>query len=65
MGIGDAASRRVRAGELMRSVGLDPALPCGRCRECGSGLEHLCTRMHFAGHGDTETGRDGRVGEDG
>jgi L-iditol 2-dehydrogenase len=39
-----------------RSVGLDPALPCGQCRECGSGLEHLCTRMHFAGHGDTDGG---------
>ena len=39
-----------------RSVGLDPALPCGRCRECDAGLEHLCTRMHFAGHGDTDGG---------
>lgn len=66
--IGDAAISRplvlghemagvVVSGPLAgRSVGLDPALPCGRCRECGSGLEHLCTRMHFAGHGDTDGG---------
>ncbi len=39
-----------------RTVGLDPALPCGRCRECRSGVEHLCTRMHFAGHSDTDGG---------
>ena len=39
-----------------RSVGLDPALPCGHCRECDSGLEHLCTRMPFAGHGTTDGG---------
>lgn len=39
-----------------RSVGLDPALPCGTCRECADGLEHLCTRMHFAGHGATDGG---------
>jgi L-iditol 2-dehydrogenase len=66
--IGDAALSRPlvlgheMAGVLVsgpsagRSVGLDPALPCGRCRECGSGLEHLCTQMHFAGHGDTDGG---------
>lgn len=39
-----------------RSVGLDPAVPCGACRECESGLEHLCTRMAFAGHGSTDGG---------
>jgi L-iditol 2-dehydrogenase len=39
-----------------RSVGLDPALPCGRCHECARGVEHLCTRMHFAGHGGTDGG---------
>ena len=49
--IGDAAISRplvlghemagvVVSGPLAgRSVGLDPALPCGHCRECGSGLE--------------------------
>lgn len=37
-----------------RSVVLDPALPCGHCRECAADLEHLCTRMHFAGHGNTD-----------
>jgi L-iditol 2-dehydrogenase len=66
--IGDAAiSRPLVLGHEMagvmvsgplagRSVGLDPALPCGRCRECTSGLEHLCTQMHFAGHGSTDGG---------
>jgi L-iditol 2-dehydrogenase len=39
-----------------RAVGLDPALPCGDCRECHTGLEHLCTRMSFAGHGRTDGG---------
>ncbi len=39
-----------------RAVGLDPALPCGHCRECDAGLEHLCTRMPFAGHGKTDGG---------
>jgi L-iditol 2-dehydrogenase len=66
--IGDAALTRplvlghemagvVLTGPLAgRSVGLDPALPCGRCRECRTGLEHLCTVMRFAGHGDTDGG---------
>jgi L-iditol 2-dehydrogenase len=39
-----------------RTVGLDPAQPCGDCRECSAGLEHLCTRMSFAGHGKTDGG---------
>lgn len=39
-----------------RTVGLDPAQPCGDCRECDAGLEHLCTRMAFAGHGKTDGG---------
>ncbi|MDT7580283.1 MAG: L-iditol 2-dehydrogenase [Pseudonocardiales bacterium] len=39
-----------------RTVGLDPAVPCGTCRECVAGLEHLCTRMRFAGHGATDGG---------
>lgn len=39
-----------------RTVGLDPAQPCGRCRECDAGLEHLCTNMSFAGHGSTDGG---------
>jgi L-iditol 2-dehydrogenase len=67
-GIGDAALTRplvlghemagiVLSGPLAgRTVGLDPALPCGRCRECRCGLEHLCTQMYFAGHSDTDGG---------
>jgi len=67
-GIGDAALTRplvlghemagvVASGPLAgRTVGLDPALPCGRCRECASGLEHLCGPMRFAGHSDTDGG---------
>ena len=66
--IGDAALSRplvlghemagvVESGPLAgRTVGLDPALPCEHCRECAAGLEHLCTRMRFAGHGDTDGG---------
>ncbi len=47
----------VESGPLAgHRVGLDPALPCGTCRECGRGLEHLCARMSFAGHGDTDGG---------
>ena len=67
-GIGDAAltdplvlghemAGVVVSGPLAgRTVGLDPALPCYDCRECAAGLEHLCTRMHFAGHSDTDGG---------
>ena len=52
----------VESGPLAgRSVGLDPALPCGTCRECERGLEHLCTRMRFAGHGVTDGGLRERV----
>jgi L-iditol 2-dehydrogenase len=66
--IGDAAISRplvlghemagvVVSGPLAgRSVGLDPAVPCGRCRECTTGAEHLCTRIDFAGHGGTDGG---------
>lgn len=39
-----------------RTVGLDPAQPCGDCRECDAGLEHLCTSMAFAGHAPTDGG---------
>lgn len=39
-----------------RSVAIDPALPCGTCRECHAGLDHLCTHMGFAGHGSTDGG---------
>lgn len=39
-----------------RTVGLDPAQPCGHCRECDAGLGHLCTHMPFAGHGKTDGG---------
>ena len=47
----------VMSGPLAgRTVGLDPAQPCGHCRECAAGLEHLCTQMPFAGHGKTDGG---------
>ncbi len=67
-GIGDAViGERLVLGHEMagvvvsgplagHTVGLDPALPCGRCRECAAGLEHLCTRMKFAGHGANDGG---------
>jgi L-iditol 2-dehydrogenase len=67
-GIGDAVlGERLVLGHEMagvvvsgplagRTVGLDPALPCEECRECAAGLEHLCTRMKFAGHGANDGG---------
>lgn len=39
-----------------RTVVLDPAQPCGACRECDAGLAHMCMRMLFAGHGATDGG---------
>jgi len=38
------------------TVGIDPAIPCGRCPTCGRGDEHLCQRMDFAGHGGVDGG---------
>lgn len=64
--IGDAALERplvlghemagiVLSGPLEgRTVALDPAVPCGHCRECRGGLDHLCEQMRFAGHGRTD-----------
>ncbi len=40
-----------RAGER---VAVDPAVPCGRCAVCCSGLPHLCGELRFAGHGVTD-----------
>ena len=40
-----------RAGER---VAVDPADPCGSCDLCADGVEHLCARMRFAGHGSTD-----------
>ena len=40
-----------RAGER---VAVDPAAPCGACDSCAAGLEHLCPRVRFAGHGSTD-----------
>lgn len=35
-------------------VAVDPAVPCGVCEACASGLEHLCPAVRFAGHGPTD-----------
>lgn len=40
-----------RTGER---VVLDPAIACAECRVCRAGLPHLCPRMRFAGHGETD-----------
>jgi L-iditol 2-dehydrogenase len=40
-----------RTGER---VAVDPAVPCGTCDVCASGLEHLCAAVRFAGHGSTD-----------
>jgi L-iditol 2-dehydrogenase len=65
-GIGDAALDRplvlghefagvvasgARAGQR---VAVDPAVPCGTCDLCTSGLDHLCAAGRFAGHGSTD-----------
>lgn len=65
-GIGDAVLREplvlghefvgvvaagARSGER---VVLDPAVPCGCCRLCATGQEHLCADVRFAGHGATD-----------
>jgi L-iditol 2-dehydrogenase len=33
------------------AVAVDPAVPCGTCRECRSGHRNLCPTIRFAGHG--------------
>jgi L-iditol 2-dehydrogenase len=38
------------------TVGIDPAIPCGRCLLCRQALEHLCPTGRFAGHGITDGG---------
>jgi L-iditol 2-dehydrogenase len=40
-----------RAGER---VVLDPAIPCGACAVCLTGLSNLCPEVRFAGHGLTD-----------
>jgi L-iditol 2-dehydrogenase len=37
-----------------RRVFIEPAVACGRCEPCQSGLAHLCREMRFAGHGRTD-----------
>lgn len=38
------------------TVGVDPAVPCERCRTCLAGKAHLCPYVGFAGHGGTDGG---------
>ncbi len=35
-------------------VAIDPSLPCGTCDACERGLGHLCPRVRFLGHSDTD-----------
>lgn len=35
-------------------VAIDPNLPCGACETCARGLGHLCQRVRFLGHSDTD-----------
>lgn len=45
----------VEGGELDgRLVAVEPAQPCGRCRECLEGNRNLCPHVRFAGHGSTD-----------
>lgn len=40
-----------RTGER---VAIDPNLPCDACETCARGLGHLCPRVRFLGHSDTD-----------
>ncbi len=65
-GIGDAVLRRPlvlghEAGGVVASgpragerVAIDPQIPCGTCEPCRLGRGHLCLRIRFAGHGETD-----------
>jgi L-iditol 2-dehydrogenase len=45
----------VETGALRgRRVAVDPAVPCGTCEPCSTGMENLCLRIVFAGHGRTD-----------
>jgi L-iditol 2-dehydrogenase len=35
-------------------VAIDPNLPCDACETCARGLGHLCARVRFLGHSDTD-----------
>jgi L-iditol 2-dehydrogenase len=65
-GIGDAVLTRPlvlghEAGGIVESgprrgrrVAIDPAIPCEACEQCQAGHGHLCSALHFAGHGATD-----------
>ena len=67
-GIGDAQLRRPLvlgheiAGVIHEGpdagtpVAVDPAIPCGTCRQCRSGHRNLCPAVRFAGHGVQDGG---------
>lgn len=55
--LGHEFAGTVEGGELDgRLVAVDPALPCGSCVTCSTGLGHLCPRVVFAGHGRQDGG---------
>jgi L-iditol 2-dehydrogenase len=54
---GHEMSGRVLDGPLTGTlVGIDPAIPCGRCPVCLRGDGHLCPAVAFAGHGSLDGG---------
>jgi L-iditol 2-dehydrogenase len=67
-GIGDAQLTRplvlgheiggvVHDGPLAgTAVAVDPAIPCGVCRQCRAGHRNLCPTIRFAGHGRQDGG---------
>lgn len=67
-GIGDAQLTRplvlgheiagvVHDGPLAGTpVAVDPAIPCGSCRQCQAGNRNLCPTVRFAGHGIRDGG---------
>ena len=53
--LGHEFAGTVETGSLAgRRVAVDPAVPCMSCDACQNGLAHLCRKVEFAGHGQTD-----------
>ncbi len=53
--LGHEASGTIASGPRCGTrVAIDPNLPCGACETCARGLGHLCPRVRFLGHSDTD-----------
>jgi L-iditol 2-dehydrogenase len=55
--LGHEISGVVHEGPLAGTpVAVDPAVSCGRCRQCRAGRRNLCPTIRFAGHGAQDCG---------